>query len=262
MKESRPTHQLLKSHGDLLGAHGSLHQKWYCAYEEMLHVPFLIHNRRLFPQNRDIRGLTSHLDLLPTMLGLANADMDAIHEQLQGKFSELRPLAGRNLAPVILHGTELADEPIYYMSDDDVTRGQHQINPLGRPYPSVAQPNHVETVIATLHNGARKELWKLSRYFDNVQFWSQPGIQDEWYTPVYGEADGTETQWSLQVKTKPEPDEYELYNLSDDPLETHNLACHSLATPYTRSIQARMMQLLEGQRKHKRLYPASSQLAP
>ncbi|XOS91405.1 sulfatase-like hydrolase/transferase [Brevibacillus laterosporus] len=35
-------------HGDLLGAHGNLHQKWYCAYEEMLHVPFIIHNKKLF----------------------------------------------------------------------------------------------------------------------------------------------------------------------------------------------------------------------
>ncbi|WP_236841179.1 sulfatase-like hydrolase/transferase [Brevibacillus formosus] len=28
-------------HGELLGAHGNLHQKWYCAYEEAIHVPLI-----------------------------------------------------------------------------------------------------------------------------------------------------------------------------------------------------------------------------
>ena len=36
-------------HGDLLGAHGGLHQKWYNMYEESIHVPLLIHNKCLFP---------------------------------------------------------------------------------------------------------------------------------------------------------------------------------------------------------------------
>ena len=35
-------------HGDLLGAHGGLFQKWYNAYEETIHVPFIIHSPKLF----------------------------------------------------------------------------------------------------------------------------------------------------------------------------------------------------------------------
>ena len=35
-------------HGELLGAHGGLHQKWYCAYEEAIHVPLIFHNPLLF----------------------------------------------------------------------------------------------------------------------------------------------------------------------------------------------------------------------
>ena len=29
-------------HGDMLGAHGGMHQKWHNAYEETVHVPFVV----------------------------------------------------------------------------------------------------------------------------------------------------------------------------------------------------------------------------
>ena len=35
-------------HGDLLGSHGGLFQKWHNAFEETIHVPFIVHNPRLF----------------------------------------------------------------------------------------------------------------------------------------------------------------------------------------------------------------------
>jgi hypothetical protein len=64
------------------------------------------------------------------------------------------------------------------MTDDDITRSFNQVGALGIPYESVIQPNHIETVIATLKTNGRKEIWKYSRYFDNPQFWSDPGVQD------------------------------------------------------------------------------------
>ncbi|CAG7635917.1 hypothetical protein PAESOLCIP111_03719 [Paenibacillus solanacearum] len=245
-------------HGELLGAHGGLRQKWYCAYEEMLHVPFIIHNRRLFPQPQQCHALTSHVDLMPTLLGLANADAEAIRERLRSKFSEARSLVGRDLSAVIREPdrVSLPDEPIYFMSDDDVTRGLHQCNALGMPYPSVAQPNHVETIIMTVTHNSKKQRWKLSRYFDPTQFWSCPGVSDTASSPV-GPAYGPVRCWNVSVKTKPAEDEFELYNLSDDPLETVNLAHPSCATPTTIAIQRHMMALLAAQRKHKRLQPAT-----
>ncbi|QOT01397.1 sulfatase-like hydrolase/transferase [Brevibacterium sp. JNUCC-42] len=207
-------------HGELLGAHGNLHQKWYCAYEEMLHVPFIIHNQKLFPQHTHYNTLTSHVDLLPTMLGLANADVRDIQSRLRKKFSEVHSFVGHDLSPFILgqNNSNPVEEPIYFMMDDDVTRGQHQINPLGRPYPFVIQPNHIETVIASIHRNSMKELWKYSRYFDNEQFWSHPGNKDVTAQPV---EEPTPTLQSPQciyyvtsVKTEPVSDEYELINLS------------------------------------------------
>ncbi|MWV44318.1 sulfatase-like hydrolase/transferase [Paenibacillus sp. HJL G12] len=249
-------------HGELLGAHGDLHQKWYCAYEEMLHVPFVIHNRKLFPRQKNFNSLTSHVDLLPTMLGLANANVIEIQNRLRQQFSEVHPLVGRDLSPSIVgqNEFEFAESPVYFMIDDDVTRGQHQINPLGRPYPSVVQPNHIETVIASIHRNHAKELWKYSRYFDNDQFWSHPGSKDMTTQTAADSTSGQSTTHTFcvtSVKTKPVPDEYELYNLTADPLETRNLAHPSLATSQTKPIQEFMAKLLEEQRKQKRLEPSS-----
>ncbi|WP_211748428.1 sulfatase-like hydrolase/transferase [Paenibacillus sp. Marseille-Q4541] len=241
-------------HGDLLGAHGHLHQKWYSAYEEFLHVPFLIHNKHLFPQSRNVDTLTSHIDLLPTMLGLANVNIEEIRCRLESRFSEARPLVGRDLTPLILkqNHTDISDDPIYFMTDDDVTRGQHQTNPMGEHYPSVIQPNHIETIMMNIYTNDKKELWKFSRYFDNAQFWSQPGVEDVTVQPVRGKASAP---WVKTVKTEPVHDEYELYNVSDDPLESCNLAHPAFATQYSRSIQQWMMQQLDEQRQQKRLYP-------
>ena len=58
-------------HGEMLGAHGGMHQKWHQAYEESTHVPFIVHNPTLFSGRQTLDAMTSHADLLPTMLGLA-----------------------------------------------------------------------------------------------------------------------------------------------------------------------------------------------
>ncbi len=240
-------------HGDLLGAHGGLHQKWYTAYEEALHVPLIIHSKRLFPSYVSCHALTSHVDLLPTMLGLAGIDLGAVEERLRAKFSEVRPFVGRDLTSAFLGGAALVDEPIYFMTDDDITRGQHQTNTLGVPYPAVIQPNHIETVIAVLRSHDRQETWKLSRYFDNRDFWSQPGAKDEIVQPGHPAS----RMPVKSVKTIPVQEEYGLYNVTADHLELRNLAHPAFASPQTLPVLQLMIRLLEEQRQAKRLRPAA-----
>lgn len=217
-------------HGDLLGAHGNLHQKFYCAYEEVLHVPMIIHNPLLYPAPQSTSHLTCHVDLLPTLLGLIGADMDAIQTELKQTHSEVREPVGRDLSPLILGtGTpKRLDEPLYFMTEDDVTRGQHQVSLLGQPYQSVVAPNRIETVIAHVRFNEQKTIWKYSRYFD--------------YEHIVGDDDVA-------------PDEYELYNITDDPLEVFNLASPVYATPRTEPVREWMAALLVEQRKQKRLTP-------
>lgn len=251
-------------HGEMLGAHGGLYQKWYQAYEETTHVPLIIHNPHLFKRPRQTNTLTSHVDILPTILGLADVDTKRIQKQLKKSHTEVHPLVGRDLAPMIIMGKgfEIFNEPIYFMTDDDVTKGLDQNTVLGVPYESVVQPNHVETVIVKLKTGNNdeEEIWKYSRYFDNPQFWSSPGCEDETTIQKCPRPPVDGVQHCLctkTIKTKPVSEEFEMYNLSTDPLETKNLAHSNFQTPETKIVQTVLANMLEEQCIQKRLYPSS-----
>ena len=232
-------------HGDLLGAHGGMFQKWHQAYEESTHVPFIMHNPLLFTGRQTLDGLTSHADLLPTMLGLAGLDPAQLQQDLTVTHTEVHPLVGRDLSGVILGETDPAEvsEPVYFMTDDEPSRGANQTTATGVTYRSVIQPNNIETVVAHLPTGRRgaREKWKYSRYSDNPQFWSDPqtfgftdshlppvspdlGTQRDVVTMVHGNVnrEGPKRAFTT-VKTHPVPDQAEAYNLSRDPLELHNL---------------------------------------
>lgn len=254
----------LSDHGELLGAHGGLYQKWYNTYEETIHVPFSVHNPKLFPERQQTEMITSHVDIVPTLLGLAGISEKEAQRSLQDSYTEVHPLVGRDLTP-LLRGKDhffRANEPIYFMSDDDVTRGPNQVSATGQPYSSVVQPNHTEAIITTLSTGkdGASERWKLTRYFDNPQFWSDPGVEDVTTTEVCDTSEEQDTDYSLCVtKTKdtPVPEQYELYNLSDDPLEEKNLAYRGFETPESRVVKNLLITALEEQCRQKRLYPTS-----
>ncbi len=247
-------------HGDLLGSHAGMHQKWYTAYDEAIRVPLIVWNSRLFPTPRTINNLTSHVDLLPTLLGLAGLSQSSLLQAVAQDHSDALPLVGRDLSPLILGHVDPAsvDAPLYFMTDDDPSRGLNQDNWTGIGVDSVIQPNHIETVIATLNGN----VWKLSRYFDNSQFWSSPGAiaspgtkdvvalqQDQ--TPIQ---EGTYTlPYTVTVKRTPVLEQHEMYNVSADPMELNNLFGDGVHT----AQQVQLLQLLQQQRCAKRLKPQS-----
>jgi len=246
-------------HGDLLGSHGGLHQKWYMAYEEALRVPLVI----VPPGNGAARTVpipTSHIDLAPTILGLAGVDAEAVRKEIAAGFTDALPLVGRDLSSVIRgeRDARQAAEPIYFMTDDDPSRGLDQKNFIGITYDSVTQPNHVESIIAEI-DGA---VWKYSRYFDHPRYWSEPGtpgddgVRDLVIKPLRRESsdDGTNNRlYEQRVKTAPAPDEVEMYNVSADPMELENLA-GKLAW---QDREASLRQMLVEQCTRKRLTPSS-----
>jgi hypothetical protein len=115
-----------------------------------------------------------------------------------------------------------------------------------RVYSTVKQPNHLEAVIAEVDVDGENHLVKFSRYYDNGQFWTVPGKSDE---RLHGRKKTTVTE--------PEPDEYELYDLTLDPFEERNLAHPTHADDRTRALQLRMLGLLHEQLAAKRLTPAA-----
>lgn len=251
-------------HGELLGAHGGLYQKWYQAYEESIHVPLIIHNPILFNGRESTDILTSHVDILPTLLGLTGIDEDGAMEELSQSHTEVHPLVGKDLAPFVLRELEskFFEEPVYFMTDDNFTKGLHQVSVLGIPYNAVIQPNSIETIITMLPSGkdGSLEKWKYSRYFDNPQFWSTPGCEDQVTTqidPVEITPDVTCATCITTTKTNPLPDEIEFYNLTTDPTESRNLADPAFATPQSEIVSIALAKALEEQCKIKRLYPTS-----
>ena len=247
-------------HGDLLGSHRYMHQKWYQAYDEALRVPLIISNPWLIRDPASVHSVTSHVDLLPTLLGLADLDPGRLRREVAVGHSDPRELVGRNLERLVLGKTPAVTDPIYFMTDDDPSRGLNQENFFGVAYNSVVQPNHIESVIVEI-NG---EVWKYSRYFDNPQFWSDPDplvgpkkdvvvTVDDTPIDIPGEHQVSATK---RVKFTPEPDEFEMYNVTQDPMELKNLSGSSLHA----SMETHLANLLDEQRETKRLRPISGEV--
>lgn len=254
----------MSDHGEMLGAHGGMFQKWHSAYDEMLRVPFIFHNPELFNGHTSSDVLTSHADLLPTMLGLAGLDEQVIAKQLHKTHTQVRRLVGNDLSPHLLGETDPAqrvDKPIYFMTDDQPFKGMNAISVTGMPFLPVQQPNCVETVISYLPTGpaGAKQRWKYSRYWDNPQFWTSPNVQDV-QTVVSGKVNqpGAKTATTIVKALKPTAgqiappaDQFELYNTEADPAEMTNL--YGNATYAT--TQAVMAKLLQVEKTAKRLTP-------
>ena len=254
----------LSDHGEMLGAHGGMFQKWHNAYDEVLRVPFVFHNPELFPRAQSSDVLTSHADLIPTMLGLAGIDESAIAKELRNTHTQVRKLPGRDLSDILLGEEDPStkrEQPVYYMTDDQPFKASSAISILGIAYEPVNQPNCVETVVAYLPSGVggAMEKWKYSRYWDNPQYWSTPNVQDvrtfvpgQYNTP--GERVAVTTVKSLNPsagETAPPPDEFELYNVTRDPAELVNLYGVAEHQPRLLVLQA----FLDAERAAKRLEP-------
>ncbi len=174
-------------HGELAGAHGGQIEKWFGAYQESIHIPAIISSPLVNTDQamRSVHSHTTHVDWVPTLLGLAGydqADRESLAKFMQGH--SVKPLAGEDLSPVILGKTSNTERKgVLYVSDDNITapldtnyspdRYDWYVNiterltsptgeptekqPLTAPGP-VVQPNHVQSYFETP--------WKLVRYWE------------------------------------------------------------------------------------------------
>jgi arylsulfatase A-like enzyme len=243
-------------HGDMQGAHGGMHEKWHNAYEEALNVPFIVSSPLLPGGERELDVPTNHADLIPTLLGLVGIEHDEALAKLQVDHTDARPLVGRDFSDAIRAlGAEPSAEPVLFMTDDEISEGTaHGASPFQRvaratrTFSTIEQPNHIETVIAEVDVDGEQHLVKLSRYHDNQQFWTVPGEHDE-------RLRGRKT---ITI-TDPDPDEYELYDITLDPYEQRNLSHPANADDQSRALQETMLGLLREQLAVKRLTPASGE---
>lgn len=212
-------------HGELLGAHGGLHQKWFNLYDEATRVPFAIarvgSNRTSGAVVND--APTSHVDIIPTLLGAAGIDEALIGPYLAAEFSEVHPLPGKNLMSVVddpAQGDK--DRPVYLMTCDNMLEGDSGASAVARrlgreakpPLPlRVNVPAHVASNFEGLVHRVDGTLWKLVRVFDDPATWTEPGVR---HLAASG-GPGPD-----QYRTAPVPDQWELYDLDGDPIEANN----------------------------------------
>ncbi len=219
-------------HGDLLGSHGGLHQKWFTLYDEATRVPFSItrvgSNPTVGATVTD--APTSHVDIVPTLLGAAGIDEAIVGARLRQRFSEVHPLPGRNLMPVVAAPAQAdRDRAVYLMTRDNMLEGDSGASAMARRFGREKNPPTPLKIQVAAHVGSNFEgvvnrvsevdavggggqLWKLVRTFDDPDTWTQPGQRHLAATGPSGES----------YRTEPLPDEWELYNLDDDPIEAVN----------------------------------------
>lgn len=230
-------------HGDMLGAHGGMHQKWYQAYEETIHVPMIFSGHPIPDKGRGESVLTSHADLLPTLLGLADVDVERAAAELVQSHYETRPLVGRDLSGLVLGTSQVEPEPIFFMTYDNVSQGLSQTSGR-RQWEAVVSPNQVETVLVELEGS----LWKYSRYWQNIP------------TPYDGLINNPDYTSQITAYNSVEP-EYEMYNVTADPTEVTNLAFDGNETADSVRLRPQLQALLEEHRELKCLTPRARQAA-
>jgi arylsulfatase A-like enzyme len=82
-------------HGEYGAAHSMMIEKWHAAYQEALHVPVLFSSAKLNGGDTplEVSAQTSHIDMLPTLLGLAGCDADQLPERLRKSPDEIAEIA-------------------------------------------------------------------------------------------------------------------------------------------------------------------------
>ncbi|MFO7590136.1 MAG: sulfatase-like hydrolase/transferase [Acidimicrobiia bacterium] len=227
-------------HGEMLGAHGGMQQKWCSAYDEAIRVPLVIKGPGVSTNGVGVDTPTSHVDLIPTLLGLAGIDADRAAAGAAEHHSEAQPLSGRDLSGLIAGSAppDSIESPVYFMTEDDVSRGLTTTNIIsGEPYVSAVAPCFIESTIATLPTATdgTGELWKLNHYYERLDEWNEArGIPTNPFAPTAAEA------------------VFELHNLTADPEERTNLANDTKA----KNALSTMQKVLDTQRDAKRRLPA------
>jgi len=195
-------------HGTLGMAHNLMLQKFFNAYEEAMRVPMVV-SSPLVNSGGDVleyRQTTSHVDLLPTLLGLAgftDEDIKRIQARIPGH-TQVRDLVGLNLVPRIASGATLERPGVLFTTSDDPTSLPQGVADPVYADNYVTYQDRVNQVInidkVPLTPGACREPnsvhmictgpWKFARYMDDN------GV---------------------------EADQYEFYHLPSDPIEAINL---------------------------------------
>ncbi len=221
----------LADHGEYAGAHGMMIEKWHTAYQEALHVPVVVR----FPPSmtsaaeHQLDQLTSHIDILPTILGLAGVD-EARREEIRLGLGA-PPLPGVDLSGLIWGTTTAVTEPdgseregVLFYTGDEITA----------PLPPMDDPQNIKS---------EKEFAVYNALVEAVRHGTPK------HEPVAALASGAVLQPNnihcVRTRTHKlaryfdpngvEPDQWEMYDMVADPNEATNLVQVAVSPPTART---------------------------
>ena len=223
-------------HGEHGAAHGKMLQKWHSAYQEAIHVPVVVclpkdSSKKSSKGIKDqIGDLTSHIDMLPTILGLAGIgekERKAISKLLQKENHNVVELPGADLSGIIT-GTESGPvqnpdgtprEGILFVTSDAITEPGNVDDPDSYP---ISYQVYLEAVETYIHTDKKK--WK--PITDNMV--PGPVRQPSHLHCV------RHKNWKLVKYFDPSGEhanQWEMYNLKSDPNEKRNLLVYNEEFP-------------------------------
>ncbi|ELJ4169121.1 sulfatase-like hydrolase/transferase [Salmonella enterica] len=197
-------------HGELGGSH-QMHGKGASVYKEQLHVPMII-SHPAYPGNKRCNSLTSHLDVVPTLIA-----MTGLSQEKQLKVLGNRK--GRNFSSLLASPESAETNSIrhaslycYGMIVYNDSAYLHKVISLQRQKDKT--PGEIKKEIAVLHPDFRHRSgtrmindgkYKFARYFSLREH-------------------NTPETWEELL----EYNDIELYDLTNDPDENHNLAVNEV----------------------------------
>ena len=208
----------VSDHGDMTGAHGAMIQKWHNAYEEAIRIPMVVSSPLVNSSPQQMRVITqptSSIDIAPTLLGLAGLTSElvgALKSSMQGHTPEAS-FAGADLSSLIkgessgsITGRNGAARPgVLFITSDMITE-------LG-PNPDADTQQNYNTFLANVEV-AKRQGYSLEsgpvRQPNNVHAL----CTGDWKLVRYIDPNGVES------------DQWELYNMDNDPCEKTNLVSY------------------------------------
>lgn len=228
-------------HGEYGGAHGMLMEKWYAAYEEAVHVPLVVRSANINPDSnmKQCDALTSHIDLLPTILGFAGVgdeERARIRHHLRIR-NEVPEPVGCNIAPLIEKvGARATPEPteeeqvsqsdgkprrgVLFITDDEITAPLPE--PPGDPH-SIRGENEYQAYKIAVNQVAQEQQKKGEQPIAEGSV-----IQPNHIRCVVSNGHKLARYCDPQGKVT---DEWEMYDLRYDPNEEVNLLVYDQPFP-------------------------------